>query len=79
MIPAAELEAASIRNGFRSRPTIVRQDPRSPTDQRRSFDLIVPITRRFGEAWRFSRSAVIAWLAGTDPVTQRPTGFTPHR
>jgi predicted DNA-binding transcriptional regulator AlpA len=35
--------------------------------------------RRFGEAWRCSRNAVIVWLAGTDPVTQRPTGFAPPR
>ncbi len=31
--------------------------------------------RRFGEAWRCSRSAVMAWLVGTDPITQRSTGF----
>lgn len=33
--------------------------------------------RRFGKVWRCSRNAVMAWLAGTDPVTQRSTGFTP--
>lgn len=34
--------------------------------------------RRFGEAnWRFSRQAVSAWLAGTDPVNDRRTGFEP--
>lgn len=31
--------------------------------------------RRFGGEWRASRSAVIAWLHGTDPVSERPTGF----
>lgn len=32
--------------------------------------------RRLGSDWRFSRSAVMAWLAGTDPVTDRPVGFS---
>jgi hypothetical protein len=32
--------------------------------------------RRFGEAWRCSRTAVLAWLAGTDPVGRRATGFS---
>lgn len=31
--------------------------------------------RRFGQVWRCSRSAVLAWLAGTDPITSTPTGF----
>lgn len=32
--------------------------------------------RRFGAEWRFSRQAVMQWLAGTDPVTSPPrTGF----
>ena len=33
--------------------------------------------RRFGNEWRFSRSAVTAWLHGTDPITDRTTGFVP--
>lgn len=32
--------------------------------------------RRLGSDWRFSRSAVMTWLAGTDPVTDRPVGFS---
>lgn len=32
--------------------------------------------RRFGDRWRCSRSAVLAWLAGTDPVNARTTGFS---
>jgi len=32
--------------------------------------------RRFGSTWRFSRAAVLSWLAGSDPVTARPTGFS---
>lgn len=32
--------------------------------------------RRLGPDWRFSRSAVMTWLAGTDPVTDRPVGFS---
>lgn len=31
--------------------------------------------RRFGTVWRCSRTAVLAWLAGTDPVVPRATGF----
>ena len=31
--------------------------------------------RRFGGEWRASRSAVIAWLHGTDPVADRHPGF----
>ena len=31
--------------------------------------------RRFGDSWRFSRPAVLAWLAGTDPIHDRETGF----
>lgn len=31
--------------------------------------------RRIGGKWRFSVSAVRAWLAGTDPVKPRKTGF----
>lgn len=31
--------------------------------------------RRFGDEWRFSRAAVVGWLHGTDPLTDRPTGF----
>ena len=32
--------------------------------------------RRFGTDWRFSRQAVMLWLAGTDSVTSVPrTGF----
>lgn len=31
--------------------------------------------RRFGTEWRFSRSAVGAWLHGTDTVTDRRPGF----
>lgn len=31
--------------------------------------------RRFGDDWRVSRSAVLAWLHGTDATTDRPTGF----
>lgn len=31
--------------------------------------------RRFGDEWRCSRTAILAWLAGTDPVTERTTGF----
>lgn len=27
--------------------------------------------RRFGDEWRCSRTAVLAWLDGTDPVPQR--------
>ena len=32
--------------------------------------------RRFGDAWRCSRTAILTWLAGTDPVVSRPTGFS---
>ncbi|MDJ0770032.1 MAG: helix-turn-helix domain-containing protein [Ilumatobacter sp.] len=32
--------------------------------------------RRFGDQWRCSRAAVLTWLAGTDPPTTRPTGFS---
>ncbi len=32
--------------------------------------------RRFGEQWRCSRTAILTWLAGTDPITPRPTGFS---
>lgn len=32
--------------------------------------------RRFGSTWRISRAAVLAWLSGTDPVSERNTGFT---
>jgi excisionase family DNA binding protein len=31
--------------------------------------------RRIGGSWRFSVAAVRAWLAGTDPVQPRVTGF----
>lgn len=31
--------------------------------------------RRLGDEWRCSRTAVLAWLAGTDPLTPRATGF----
>ncbi len=31
--------------------------------------------RRFGVTWRFSRSAVLDWLDGNDPIEDRPTGF----
>jgi len=31
--------------------------------------------RRFGEEWRASRTAVIAWLHGTDSLTDRRAGF----
>lgn len=31
--------------------------------------------RRFDTEWRASRTAVIAWLHGTDPVSERSTGF----
>ena len=31
--------------------------------------------RRFGDQWRCSRTAVLAWLSGTDPVSPRTTGF----
>lgn len=31
--------------------------------------------RRFAGEWRFSRAAVMAWLRGTDPLTDHPTGF----
>lgn len=34
--------------------------------------------RRFGDEWRASRSAIVAWLHGTDSVTDRPTGFASH-
>lgn len=33
--------------------------------------------RRFGATWRFSRAAVLAWLAGSDPLNPRHTGFGP--
>ena len=32
--------------------------------------------RRFGTEWRFSRIAVEAWMAGSDPLVDRPTGFS---
>ena len=32
--------------------------------------------RRFGVTWRFSRSAVLDWLDGNDPIEDRPTGFS---
>jgi hypothetical protein len=32
--------------------------------------------RRFGDEWRCSRTAILTWLAGTDPVTPRSTGFS---
>lgn len=31
--------------------------------------------RRFGDEWRASRTAVVAWLHGSDPVSERHTGF----
>ncbi len=31
--------------------------------------------RRFGEEWRTSRTAVTAWLHGTDPTSDHKTGF----
>ena len=32
--------------------------------------------RRFGDQWRCSRTAILTWLAGTDPLTTRSTGFS---
>jgi excisionase family DNA binding protein len=32
--------------------------------------------RRLGDHWRCSRTAVIAWLAGSDPLAPRATGFS---
>ena len=32
--------------------------------------------RRFGDQWRCSRTAVLLWLSGTDPITPRSTGFS---
>lgn len=32
--------------------------------------------RRFGTEWRFSTAAVAAWMAGSDPIVDRPTGFS---
>jgi excisionase family DNA binding protein len=33
--------------------------------------------RRFGDRWRCSRTAIAAWLHGTDPIDDRRPGFTP--
>ncbi|MDA8071434.1 MAG: helix-turn-helix domain-containing protein [Actinomycetota bacterium] len=33
--------------------------------------------RRFGDHWRFSRRAVLAWLDGSDTPQRTPPGFTP--
>lgn len=35
--------------------------------------------RRIGGTWRFSVAAIRAWLAGTDPVNPRITGFGADR
>jgi predicted DNA-binding protein len=31
--------------------------------------------RRFGDEWRFAKSAVVAWLGGNDSLVDHPTGF----
>lgn len=31
--------------------------------------------RRFGNEWRFSRTAVLDWMSGTDLLHDHPTGF----
>ncbi len=33
--------------------------------------------RRFGDQWRFSRRAVLAWLDGSDTPERTPAGFGP--
>lgn len=33
--------------------------------------------RRFGDQWRCSRTAIAAWLHGTDPIDDRRPGFNP--
>jgi len=33
--------------------------------------------RRFGDQWRFSRRAVLAWLDGSDSPERTPPGFGP--
>ena len=33
--------------------------------------------RRFGDQWRFSRRAVLAWLDGSDMPGRAPAGFSP--
>jgi excisionase family DNA binding protein len=35
--------------------------------------------RRFGDQWRFSRRAVLAWLDGSDSPERKPPGFGPSR
>lgn len=35
--------------------------------------------RRFDEEWRFSRAAVLHWLAGSDGSPRTPAGFVGHR
>jgi excisionase family DNA binding protein len=32
--------------------------------------------RRLGSGWRFSRAAVMAWLAGIDSISDHPVGFS---
>jgi excisionase family DNA binding protein len=34
-------------------------------------------SRRFGDQWRFSRRAVLAWLDGSDTPQRTPPGFGP--
>jgi excisionase family DNA binding protein len=34
--------------------------------------------RRFGDQWRFSRRALLAWLDGSDTPQRTPPGFGPE-
>lgn len=52
--------------------TLLRVDERAVLDRIREGDFPA---RRFGDEWRCSRSAILAWLAGTDPLTPRAPGF----
>lgn len=51
---------------------LLRVDESAVLDRIRDGDFPA---RRFDDGWRCARSAVLAWLAGTDPVTPRATGF----
>ncbi len=51
---------------------LLRVDATAVLDRIREGDFPA---RRFGDEWRCSRAAVLAWLAGTDPVSPRATGF----
>ena len=51
---------------------LLRVDQQAVLDRIREGDFPA---RRLGDEWRCSRAAILAWLAGTDPLTPRAPGF----